>query len=50
MVARRIIDRIADGGPPLARLAAQIGRSFLEAPPSKIHVEMHLFIERLLGG
>jgi HEAT repeat protein len=44
--ARKILDQTADAGPPLARLAAQIGRSFLNAPPA----DMHLFIERLLGG
>jgi HEAT repeat protein len=44
--ARREIDRVADAGPALARLAAQIGRSFIDAPPS----ELHLFIERLFGG
>jgi HEAT repeat protein len=44
--ARQLLDSTAEGGPPLARLAAQIGRSFLEAPPA----ELHLFIERLLGG
>jgi HEAT repeat protein len=44
--ARQVLDRTAESGPPLARLAAQIGRSFLEAPPA----ELHIFIERLLGG
>ncbi len=44
--ARREIDRVAESGPALARLAAQIGRSFLDAPPA----ELHLFIERLFGG
>jgi len=32
------------GFPP--RLAAQIGRSFIDAPPA----DLHLFIERLFGG
>jgi hypothetical protein len=41
-----MLQRAADGGPPLARLAAQIGRAFLEARPQDLHV----FIERLLGG
>jgi HEAT repeat protein len=44
--ARDTLQRVADGGPPLARLAAQIGRAFLEAQPPDLHV----FIERLLGG
>ncbi len=44
--ARREIDRISESGPALARLAAQIGRSFIDAPPA----ELHLFIERLFGG
>jgi hypothetical protein len=35
-----------DHGPPLARLAAQIGRAFLEAQPP----DLHAFIERLLGS
>jgi|GEM_PF-1348137 len=44
--ARRELDRAAESGPALARLAAQIGRSFIDAPPA----ELHLFIERLFGG
>jgi hypothetical protein len=44
--ARQEIDRIAESGPALARLAAQIGRSFIDAPPA----DLHLFIERLFGG
>jgi len=44
--ARAELDRIADAGPALARLAARIGKSFLDAPPG----EMHAFIERLFGG
>ena len=44
--ARETLQRAAEGGPPLARLAAQIGRAFLEAQPPDLHV----FIERLLGG
>jgi HEAT repeat protein len=44
--ARRVLDQAADSAPPLARLAARIGKSFLDAPPA----EMHRFIERLLGG
>jgi hypothetical protein len=44
--ARQEIDRVAESGPALARLAAQIGRSFIDAPPA----DLHLFIERLFGG
>ncbi|HEX4405906.1 MAG TPA: hypothetical protein VH560_13810, partial [Polyangia bacterium] len=44
--ARAALQQAADAGPPLARLAAQIGRAFLEAHPP----DMHVFIERLLGG
>jgi HEAT repeat protein len=44
--ARAELDRIGDSGPALARLAARIGTSFIEAPPA----EMHAFIERLFGG
>jgi HEAT repeat protein len=44
--ARAALQRAAESGPPLARLAAQIGRAFLDAKPA----EMHAFIERLLGG
>jgi hypothetical protein len=44
--ARAELDRIADAGPALARLAARIGKSFIDAPPA----EMHAFIERLFGG
>jgi len=40
------VDRIADSGPALARLAARIGKSFIDRPPA----EMHAFIERLFGG
>ena len=44
--ARQELDRAAESGPALARLAAQIGRSFIDAPPA----ELHVFIERLFGG
>jgi HEAT repeat protein len=44
--ARAELDRIAESGPALARLAARIGKSFVDAPPG----EMHAFIERLFGG
>jgi HEAT repeat protein len=43
--ARQELERIAEGGPALARLAARIGRSFADAPAA----EMHAFIERLFG-
>ena len=44
--AKQTLDQIAAGGPPLARLAAQIGRSFIAEKPAT----MHTFIERLLGS
>jgi HEAT repeats len=44
--ARRELEHVADAGPALARLAAQIGRSFVDAPPA----ELHTFLERLFGG
>jgi hypothetical protein len=44
--ARRELDVVAESGPALARLAAQIGRSFVDAPPA----ELHAFLERLFGG
>ena len=44
--ARKELDHIAESGPALARLAAQIGRSFVDAPPA----ELHAFLERLFGG
>lgn len=44
--ARAQLARIADGGPALARLAGQIGRSFEDAPAA----ELNAFIERLFGG
>ncbi len=43
--ARQELERVAENGPALARLAARIGRSFADAPPG----EMHAFIERLFG-
>jgi hypothetical protein len=45
-IARQALDQIARGGAPLARLAAQIGRSFIAEKPAA----MHTFIERLLGS
>jgi HEAT repeat protein len=44
--AKQALDQIAAGGPPLARLAAQIGRAFIAEKPAV----MHTFIERLLGS
>jgi hypothetical protein len=44
--AKLALQRAAESGPPLARLAAQIGRAFLESQPP----DMHRFIERLFGG
>jgi HEAT repeat protein len=44
--ARHELDVAAESGPALARLAAQIGRSFVDAPPA----ELHAFLERLFGG
>jgi HEAT repeat protein/predicted ATPase len=44
--ARQTLQMAGDHGPPLARLAAQIGRAFLEAQPP----DLHAFIERLLGS
>ena len=46
VAARAELDRIAESGPALARLAARIGKSFIDAPPA----DMHAFIERLFGG
>jgi HEAT repeat protein len=44
--ARAELDRVGESGPALARLAARIGKSFIDAPPAA----MHAFIERLFGG
>jgi HEAT repeat protein len=44
--ARAALERVAGSGPPLARLAAQVGRAFLHTDPSA----MHQFLEKLLGG
>jgi HEAT repeat protein/type II secretory pathway predicted ATPase ExeA len=40
------LDHVAAVGPPLARLAARLGRMFLAAPPS----DLHTFVARLLGN
>ncbi len=39
------LKRVAEQGPPLARLAAQLGRAFLGTPSADIHT----FVSRLLG-
>ncbi len=44
--ARAELAHVAEGGPALARLAAQIGRSFADAPAA----DLNAFIERLFGG
>ena len=44
--AKNQLLRIAASGPPLARLAAQVGRVFLAGPLD----EMHAFLEKLYGG
>jgi HEAT repeat protein len=44
--AQAALERIAASGPPLARLAAQVGRAFLHADPEA----MHQFLEKLLGA
>jgi HEAT repeat protein len=44
--ARNLLEKLATSGPPLARLAAQIGRAFVGA---KLE-EMHAFFDRMYGG
>jgi hypothetical protein len=44
--ARRELAQAADAGPALARLAGQIGRSFIDAPPA----ELQVFLDRMFGG
>ena len=44
--ARTLLERMATSGPPLARLAAQVGRAFIGA---KLE-DMHAFFDRLYGG
>jgi len=44
--ATQELARIADSGPPLARLVAQVGRAFIDGKPAA----MHAFLEKLLGG
>lgn len=44
--AKNLLERIAKSGPPLARLAAQVGRVFLTGRRE----DMHSFLEKLYGG
>jgi hypothetical protein len=44
--AKDHLERIAKLGPPLARLAAQVGRVFLTGRRE----DMHAFLEKLYGG
>ena len=44
--AKALLERIALAGPPLARLAAQVGRVFLDGRSG----DMHAFLEKLYGG
>jgi HEAT repeat protein/DNA-binding MarR family transcriptional regulator len=44
--AAKELERVAQTGPPLARLAAQVGRAFVDSRPAP----MHDFLEKLLGG
>lgn len=44
--AKTLLEKIAVSGPPLARLAAQVGRVFLAGRSD----DMHAFLEKLYGG
>ena len=44
--AKMLLEKLANSGPPLARLAAQVGRAFIGA---KLE-DMHAFFDRLYGG
>jgi len=44
--AKALLEKLAQSGPPLARLAAQVGRVFLGARRE----DMHAFLEKLYGG
>lgn len=44
--AKELLERVAKSGPPLARLAAQVGRVFLGGRRE----DMHSFLEKLYGG
>ena len=41
-----VLRHLGEEGPPLARLAAQLGRAFLGTPTA----DFHTFLEQLLGG
>jgi len=44
--AKALLEKLSQSGPPLARLAAQVGRVFL----NNRREEMHAFLEKLYGG
>jgi hypothetical protein len=44
--AKALLEKLSSSGPPLARLAAQVGRLFLGARRE----DMHAFLEKLYGG
>ena len=44
--AKALLEKISQSGPPLARLAAQVGRLFLTGRRE----DMHAFLEKLYGG
>jgi hypothetical protein len=44
--AKELLEKVAKSGPPLARLAAQVGRVFLGSRRE----DMHSFLEKLYGG
>lgn len=44
--AKALLERVAASGPPLARLAAQVGRVFLTGRRE----DMHAFLKKLYGG
>jgi HEAT repeat protein/type II secretory pathway predicted ATPase ExeA len=44
--AKTLLEKVAQSGPPLARLAAQVGRVFLAGRRE----DMHAFLEKLYGG
>jgi HEAT repeat protein len=44
--AKALLEKVSESGPPLARLAAQVGRVFLTGRRE----DMHTFLEKLYGG
>jgi len=44
--AKSLLEKVSESGPPLARLAAQVGRIFLTGRRE----DMHTFLEKLFGG